>query len=199
MNAAQAAALLGVSPRAVYDLAAPGGPIPCVRIGRRVVFEEADVLEFKATCRSTETARPAPAPAPLPSEPLPSDAMKSYFGLERIVVEPLPPARRSPAETRKLRRQEQRREEERQRALRQFSDNKRRASLLNRTPPWADLEAMRAIYAEAQRRTRETGIPHHVDHEIPLQGERVSGLHVANNLQILPGSENSRKKNRFEV
>lgn len=37
------------------------------------------------------------------------------------------------------------------------------------------------------------------DHDIPLQGKRVSGLHVANNLQILTGSENSRKRNHFEV
>ena len=56
MNASQAAAILGVSSRAVYDLAAPAGPIPCTRIGRRVVFDEADILEFKHACRSTATA-----------------------------------------------------------------------------------------------------------------------------------------------
>ena len=33
----------------------------------------------------------------------------------------------------------------------------------------------------------------------PLQGRRVSGLHVHQNLQILTASENSRKGNRFEV
>ena len=44
MNAKEAAAILGVSPRAVYALAAPQGPIPCYRIGRTIVFDEADVV-----------------------------------------------------------------------------------------------------------------------------------------------------------
>lgn len=68
-----------------------------------------------------------------------------------------------------------------------------------RTPHWADQAAIREVYREAQRMTRETGIAHHVDHEIPLNGRLVSGLHVHNNLQILTRSENSRKRNRFEV
>lgn len=76
---------------------------------------------------------------------------------------------------------------------------KRRAAKLQRTPPWADLAAIEAIYAEAHRLTQATGVPHHVDHEIPLQGRRVSGLHVQGNLQILTGAENSRKHNRFEI
>lgn len=76
---------------------------------------------------------------------------------------------------------------------------KRRTVKLQRAMAWADTDAIKAIYAEAHRRTRETGIPHHVDHEIPLQGRLVSGLHVHNNLQILTGSENSKKRNRFEI
>lgn len=84
-------------------------------------------------------------------------------------------------------------------ALVRYHANKRRAAKLQRTPPWADLDAMRAVYAEANRLTQETGIPHHVDHIVPLQGRLVSGLHVHNNLQILTGSENSKKRNHFEV
>lgn len=76
---------------------------------------------------------------------------------------------------------------------------KRHASKMERTPPWADLEAIRALHAEAQRLTAETGVPHHVDHVIPLQGRTVSGLHVHTNMQILTGSENSRKCNRYVV
>ncbi len=68
-----------------------------------------------------------------------------------------------------------------------------------RRPPWADPKAILALYAEAKRLTIEAGIPHHVDHVIPLQGEFVTGLHVETNLQILTGVENSRKSNRFEV
>jgi 5-methylcytosine-specific restriction endonuclease McrA len=76
---------------------------------------------------------------------------------------------------------------------------KRHASKLQRTPPWADMQAIRALHAEAQRMTMETGVAHHVDHIVPLRGRLVSGLHVHNNLQILTGSENSSKWNKFEV
>jgi 5-methylcytosine-specific restriction endonuclease McrA len=75
---------------------------------------------------------------------------------------------------------------------------KRRASKIQRTPAWADLDAIRAVYAEARRLTVETGVEHHVDHAVPLQGETVCGLHVEWNLQILTGSENIRKKNRWD-
>jgi hypothetical protein len=68
-----------------------------------------------------------------------------------------------------------------------------------RTPPWADQKAILAIYAEAQRLTAETGVPHHVDHDIPLRGKRVSGLHVENNLVVRTAEDNIRKSNRFEV
>ena len=55
MNAKQAAKFLEVSVRQVYDLAAPQGPIPCTRIGARVVFDQDDVEGFKAACRYTKT------------------------------------------------------------------------------------------------------------------------------------------------
>lgn len=67
-----------------------------------------------------------------------------------------------------------------------------------RQAPWANGKAIRAIYAEAKRLTATTGIPHHVDHEIPLQGEFVSGLHVETNLRVLPASENIKKSNRHQ-
>jgi hypothetical protein len=75
---------------------------------------------------------------------------------------------------------------------------KRRADELQRTPAWADMKAIGAIYREARRLTKETGKAHHVDHVIPLRGKLASGLHVAGNLQVLPGAENVRKSNRFE-
>lgn len=66
-----------------------------------------------------------------------------------------------------------------------------------RTPPWANKKAIAAIYAEARRRTRETGVEHHVDHVIPLRGRTVSGLHVETNLRVVEAVINRRKHNRF--
>jgi hypothetical protein len=63
-------------------------------------------------------------------------------------------------------------------------------------PPWTDGEAMRAIYLEARRLTAETGVPHEVDHEVPLLGKAVSGLHVEYNLRVVTRTVNRRKSNR---
>ena len=62
-----------------------------------------------------------------------------------------------------------------------------------RVPSWADIEKIKAIYREAER----TGMT--VDHIIPLRGQLVSGLHVENNLQLLPGSVNYSKGNKFDM
>ncbi len=74
---------------------------------------------------------------------------------------------------------------------------KRKAVQLNATPPWADQQAIAKFYEKCARITAETGVEHHVDHVIPLQGKNVCGLHVHTNLQILPATENLRKSNRF--
>ncbi|WP_428983794.1 helix-turn-helix domain-containing protein [Rhodoferax mekongensis] len=51
MSVIEASEFLGVSPRMVYQLAAPNGPIPCYRIGKRIVFDAKDVQDYKANCR----------------------------------------------------------------------------------------------------------------------------------------------------
>ena len=52
-------------------------------------------------------------------------------------------------------------------------------------------------YALAEQRKKETGIDWHVDHMYPLQGRRVSGLHCALNIQVIPGFMNASKRNRM--
>jgi hypothetical protein len=76
---------------------------------------------------------------------------------------------------------------------------KRRAAKLQRTPKWLtkeQLKEMEKFYIEAARLTKETGIPHEVDHIEPLQGKEVSGLHVPWNLRVVPVSINRHKSNK---
>ena len=72
----------------------------------------------------------------------------------------------------------------------------RRAAKIHRTPPWLTDEDKRQM-TELYRKARELGM--HVDHIIPLQGKKVSGLHVPSNLQLLTPTENQRKRDKFEV
>ena len=67
---------------------------------------------------------------------------------------------------------------------------KRRAAKLQRTPPWADHEAINFFYECCPAGC-------HVDHIVPLRGDIISGLHVAENLQWLPALENLRKHNKW--
>ena len=70
---------------------------------------------------------------------------------------------------------------------------------LNRMPLWVDKNKIKELYKLAQIKTKETGFSWHVDHIIPLQGKLVSGLHVFNNLQVIPGIDNIKKHNKYEV
>jgi hypothetical protein len=73
---------------------------------------------------------------------------------------------------------------------------KYRAAKKQQTPPWADLNAIRRIYSECARLSRDTGVEYHVDHIYPIQSDWVSGLHVPHNLQVIPASDNRSKGNR---
>lgn len=77
---------------------------------------------------------------------------------------------------------------------------RRHAAKKDRTPTWqteADRKYMVAMYNLAKAMSKLSGIPHEVDHIVPLQGRNVSGLHVANNLQIIPAKLNRAKLNHF--
>jgi hypothetical protein len=69
---------------------------------------------------------------------------------------------------------------------------KRRACKLQRTPTWADIDAIKRFYIDCPE-------GYHVDHILPLQGKLVSGFHVLSNLQYLTAHENLSKSNSFDV
>ena len=68
-----------------------------------------------------------------------------------------------------------------------------RARKLQATPTWADMDAIKDVYLEAAYMQLQ------VDHIIPLQGEKVCGLHVWDNLQLLTAKENQSKNNSFDI
>jgi hypothetical protein len=71
-----------------------------------------------------------------------------------------------------------------------------------RNPKWLspdDKWMIEQAYELAALRTKTFGFSWHVDHILPLQGKTVSGLHTPYNLQVIPGAENVRKSNSFEV
>ena len=76
----------------------------------------------------------------------------------------------------------------------------RQLAQVHAQPGWLSKEQkkqMVAFYKEAARLTKEKGIPHEVDHIIPIRGKQVCGLHVPWNLQVLTCHENRRKSAKF--
>lgn len=78
----------------------------------------------------------------------------------------------------------------------------RSAAKISATPPWLTSEQrgdISKIYAAAAIETAKTGIPHEVDHIVPLRGKTVCGLHVAWNLRVIPAHKNRQKSNSLEA
>lgn len=69
-----------------------------------------------------------------------------------------------------------------------------------RTPKWFgefDELVLEEAIVLCRVRENETGIEWHVDHMYPLQAKKVSGLHCAENFQVIPGIINVSKQNKM--
>lgn len=76
----------------------------------------------------------------------------------------------------------------------------RRASLEQRIPLWfdeIDEFVIEEAFALAELRQESTGIAWHVDHMIPLRAKLASGLHCAENIQVIPAQLNNEKYNKM--
>lgn len=74
-----------------------------------------------------------------------------------------------------------------------------RADKLKATPTWLTKEQMdeiKQLYILAKELQWLSETPLEVDHEVPLRGENVSGLHVPWNLRIVPMPVNRSKSNK---
>lgn len=71
------------------------------------------------------------------------------------------------------------------------------AAVVLSAPPWVDRKALYALHEQAQALTRETGVPHHLDHIVPLNHPRVCGLTVPWNLTISTARVNMAKSNHW--
>jgi hypothetical protein len=77
---------------------------------------------------------------------------------------------------------------------------RRYAAKKQRTPTWLtqdDFWLMEEAYTLAVLREKTTKIKWSVDHIVPMQGDTVSGLHVPNNLRVIPLLANSEKSNKW--
>lgn len=74
---------------------------------------------------------------------------------------------------------------------------RRRASLRQAIPTWANPKAIQQLYQKAAELTKTTGVLYVVDHIVPITNKHVCGLHWEENLRIITAQENGHKHNKL--
>lgn len=124
------------------------------------------------------------------------DKKKAYLQKEETKAKSRVRTREWSAKNKEKKRESDRKWVSENRAISNSHKAKRRAKEKKATPSWltkAQVDAIKAIYIEAEQLSIETGIPYQVDHIVPLSGKTVSGLHVPWNLRAIPAQENNRR------
>lgn len=76
----------------------------------------------------------------------------------------------------------------------------RRKRIRQNTPAWVGRQERKIIfnkYLMCSNLTEVTGVPHHVDHIVPLNGKIVCGLNVPSNLRVISAEINLKKSRGF--
>ena len=71
------------------------------------------------------------------------------------------------------------------------------SAVLLSTPPWVTTRELRALHERAVWMSEMTGIPHVLDHIVPLTHPRVCGLTVPWNIEVVPHKVNQAKSNNW--
>lgn len=75
---------------------------------------------------------------------------------------------------------------------------RRRKEQYDKLPWWEQFNRdVQAVYKEARRLTKLTGVVHSVDHIVPLKHKLVCGLHVSWNMRVITLDDNLRKANNW--
>jgi hypothetical protein len=65
------------------------------------------------------------------------------------------------------------------------------------TPPWVDVDALKALVRKRDELTRATGVRHVLAHIVPLNHPRVCGLNVPENIKVVPWMTNASEGNAW--
>lgn len=148
-------------------------------------------------CRKIEWTKENERRKQLPKSEAAKEAGRRYYEKNKEVVK-----RRAKTRSLDKQRESKRKWIKENKDRRRIYTNMRRRRLREATPKWLtakDIQEIKSIYEKSARWTKETGVRYVVDHVIPLQSPHVCGLHVPENLQVIPHAVNVAKGSKFNI